>query len=223
MKISLIISLFPLSVRAFAPSFRNSATFVRSSTAIGSANAEAVAEAMAITKKFGARSKEAAAAWDAIEEMDAADNSAAYKGGVSDDECATSESAACKNYMEKVQMLGAMLDENRFRVENIKKLTSEVQSVRIAAPAAASSTVDPVAMKNVLAEAREAAKKFGDASAEARLAWETVEEVASSDRSGALGGGIEDECLVEALEACEALEELNRAVQVASSSDRFSG
>jgi len=65
MKISLIISLFPLSVRAFAPSFRNSATFVRSSTAIGSANAEAVAEAMAITKKFGARSKEAAAAWDA--------------------------------------------------------------------------------------------------------------------------------------------------------------
>ena len=42
--------------------------------------------------------------------------------------------------------------------------------------------------------------------------WETVEEIASSDVSEATKGSLEEECLVEAIEACEAIEALQNAL-----------
>eukprot|EP00587_Corethron_hystrix_P012557 CAMPEP_0113322360 /NCGR_PEP_ID=MMETSP0010_2-20120614/15556_1 /TAXON_ID=216773 ORGANISM="Corethron hystrix, Strain 308" /NCGR_SAMPLE_ID=MMETSP0010_2 /ASSEMBLY_ACC=CAM_ASM_000155 /LENGTH=180 /DNA_ID=CAMNT_0000180839 /DNA_START=26 /DNA_END=568 /DNA_ORIENTATION=- /assembly_acc=CAM_ASM_000155 len=180
---------------------------------MSAASADAVAEAMAATKKYGAQSPEAASAWDAVEEMDAADNSVAY----------SKVNIDTRDFKEKIDMLGKLLEENKANVENIKKLTSEVQAVKIQSTASVGATVDPTIMKSVLKEAREAEESFGKDSSQARVAWEAVEEVASSDMSGSLISSIEDECLVEALEACEALEELNRAVQVSSSVDRFSG
>ena len=49
---------------------------------------------------------------------------------------------------------------------------------------------------------------------EAALAWETVEEIAAASNAPALGGKLTDECLVEAIEACEALDELNKALNL---------
>jgi len=206
MKFSLILSLLPLGIQAFAPAVRNSPAFTRSSTAVFAADAVTVAEALAISKKFGAQSKEAASAWDAVEEMDAADNSAAY----------SADSTNTDEYKEKVKLLALLLEESQAKIQSIKTLTEEVKAVQIVDAPSARSTVDPAAMKSVLKEAQEAEKKFGKDSTEAMVAWDIVEEVASSDRSGAIGGSIEDECLVEALEACEALEELNRAVKAVS-------
>jgi len=239
MKFSLILSLLPLGIQAFAPAVRNSPAFTRSSTAVFAADAVTVAEALAISKKFGAQSKEAASAWDAgkiilffkilypvlivstprslpfaplsffygpVEEMDAADNSAAY----------SADSTNTEEYKEKVKLLALLLEESQAKIQSIKSLTEEVKAVQIVDAPSAVSSVDPAVMKSVLKEAQEAEKKFGKDSTEAMVAWDIVEEVASSDRSGAIGGSIEDECLVEALEACEALEELNRAVKAVS-------
>jgi len=206
MKFSLILSLLPLGIQAFAPAVRNSPAFTRSSTAVFAADAVTVAEALAISKKFGAQSKEAASAWDAVEEMDAADNSAAY----------SADSTNTDEYKEKVKLLALLLEESQAKIQSIKTLTEEVKAVQIVDTPSARSSVDPAAMKSVLKEAQEAEKKFGKDSTEAMVAWDIVEEVASSDRSGMIGGSIEDECLVEALEACEALEELNRAVKAVS-------
>jgi hypothetical protein len=61
-------------------------------------------------------------------------------------------------------------------------------------------------MRNALKEAKAATEKFGKDSNEAKLAWETVEEIASSDVSEAIKGSLEDECLVDTIEACEAIE-----------------
>merc|ERR1719356_1207 len=48
---------------------------------------------------------------------------------------------------------------------------------------------------DAVTKALEASKKFGAASKEARLAWETVEEIDSSDNSAAYSGGINvEEC-----------------------------
>ena len=55
---------------------------------------------------------------------------------------------------------------------------------------------------------------YGPSSTEAKLAWETVEEVASSDLSNALGGRLGDDCELEQSEACVALDELNQALQL---------
>lgn len=203
MNFSLILSLLPLGIQAFVPAIRSSPAFTRSSTVIFAADAVTVAEALAISKKFGGQSKEAAAAWDAVEEMDASDNSAAY----------SADSTNTEEYKEKVKLLALLLEESEAKIQSIKTLTEEVKAVQIVDVASARSSVDPTLMKSVLKDAQEAEEKFGKESTEAAVAWDIVEEVASSDRSGAIGGSIEDECLVEALEACEALEELNRAVK----------
>lgn len=68
-------------------------------------------------------------------------------------------------------------------------------------------------LKEALASAKSITDKHGIQSAEARVAWETVEEIASaSERNDALGGKLSaEECLVDAaMEACAALNELNR-------------
>ena len=101
-----------------------------------------------------------------------------------------------------------------------------------AAHSVAPKVVKPVKLPNVeqqsaapynprLQEALGAAKRMtaehGIRSPEARVAWETVEEIASAgERSDALGAKLNtDECLAEvAEEACAALEELNRALKL---------
>lgn len=47
-------------------------------------------------------------------------------------------------------------------------------------------------------EAMKITDKFGSTSAEARLAWETVEEIDASDNSAASAGSLNDECEVDA-------------------------
>ena len=54
--------------------------------------------------------------------------------------------------------------------------------------------------------------EYGRASKEARLAWEEVEEIASSGLENAMGEDMTVECLVEAAEHCLALEELDRFI-----------
>lgn len=69
----------------------------------------------------------------------------------------------------------------------------------------------------LIAEAMKISEKFGAQSVEARLAWETVEELNASDNSVASMGSLADECEVEAVsqecvEYGEALEELQELV-----------
>jgi hypothetical protein len=74
-------------------------------------------------------------------------------------------------------------------------------------------------MKAAIAEAQAAGEKFGKSSSEAILAWETVEEIASSDNSVVVGATLDEECLVEAIESCNALEELSRVINLEKNSD----
>ena len=94
----------------------------------------------------------------------------------------------------------------------------EIQAVKIkeAAPAPG---VDSPALQKALKSAKATTDTFGSESAEAKVAWAEVEEVASASNSNALGGMLGDECLVETIEACEALEELQRAIHVTTNTD----
>jgi len=180
-------------------------------------SADAVNAALETSKKYGATSKEARLAWEEVEEMDSSDNSVAYSGGVTDDECDTdAANEKCKEYEEKKQSLAELLQENKEKLNAMKTLVQEVQSMKLPMPATSSSSaVDVTMIKDLIAKATEASDKFGNDSNEAKLAWENVEEVSASDNSAPTQPDLEELCLVEAIEACEALEELGRVIALA--------
>jgi hypothetical protein len=103
----------------------------------------------------------------------------------------------------------------REQVESIKQVTEQIAAIKISPPAAWNDEHSPNPMFAVaLSEAKAMTEKFGVDSKEARLAWETLEEIAGNDDSVVMKKAIdaEEECLVEMIEACEAMEELNRAL-----------
>mmetsp|Transcript_25114 Transcript_25114/g.35179 ORF Transcript_25114/g.35179 Transcript_25114/m.35179 type:complete len:99 (-) Transcript_25114:90-386(-) len=93
----------------------------------------------------------------------------------------------------------------------MKSLANDIQALKIPATEGRSGKDSPQ-LRAAMEYAKECSSKFGATSPEARVAWAEVEEIGSGGYMEALGGMITDECLVETLEACEALDELDRAV-----------
>jgi len=193
MKLILIAAL-ATSAAAFAPSQSG-----RNSVALRAAGSAEIEAALAASKKYGATSKEARVLWDIVEEMDASDNSAAFKPAVEDAE-----------YESKVKALSQMLTKTKDELDQVRKLADELKGVKIAAAPSSSGQASPDqtdATKSALAAARAATEEHGMDSVEAKLAWETVEEIAAAATDGeASKASLDEECLIELIEGCEALE-----------------
>jgi hypothetical protein len=172
---------------------------------------EYVAAALEASKKYGATSKEAQIAWETVEEMDSADNSNAYTGGMP------------AEYKEKLAELSRMIEtEAPKKLETIKNLASEITAIKLANPERIAGSDSPL-LRQALDEAKKATEEFGVESSEAKLAWESVEEIASASNDNAMGVNLVDECLVEQIEACQGLEELSRVLNLESGGSRYSG
>jgi len=202
-----ILPLFLIAATASA--FSTARFAVRQPTLLRSkADASAaIKEALAASEEFGAASPQARVAWDIVEEIGSADNSSAFAGGVSDEE------SIGREYQEKLSALADLLEENMAKIKEVSTLASDIQSFKLVQPEPMPVT-DTTAMRAALAEAKEAAEKFGTDSIEARLAWETVEEIASSGKGEESRPSLYDVCLSETLAACEALGELSKAVEL---------
>uniref|UniRef100_A0A7S4I4P3 CP12 domain-containing protein n=1 Tax=Odontella aurita TaxID=265563 RepID=A0A7S4I4P3_9STRA len=175
-------------------------------------SSDAVKAAMEASEKFGSQSKEARLAWEAVEEVDASDNSAAVKGGINEAECLVDDpDKACEEYFEKLAELSELISEQLPKIDKVKTLAAEVKKVNLSKPESKKGGDSP-AMRKALAEAKEATEEFGISSPQAKLAWESLEEIASSDLSEATKGTLDEECLVETIEACEAIEELQQVL-----------
>jgi hypothetical protein len=99
-------------------------------------------------------------------------------------------------------------------MDRIKELALDIRAVKLAEPPKGSGQDSP-ALQAALKKAKAISAEKGSDSPEAKLAWEEVEEVAAASNENALGGMLlEDECLVETIEACEAIMELQRALMV---------
>ena len=196
-----IIAALASSAAAFAP-----VPSARVNTALQAAGSDAIEAALEASKKYGPTSKEARVLWDIVEEMDAADNSAAYKPAVVD-----------KEYEDKVKALGQMLTKTKDELDMMKSLAEELKGVKLAKPPTSSSSThsssDDSALKEALAAAQCAWEEFGKDSTEAKLAWETVEEIAASAGDNeATHASLDEECLIELIEGCEALEKFKTAL-----------
>ncbi|KAG7354650.1 CP12 domain containing protein [Nitzschia inconspicua] len=210
MKTSLVFAIFAATTNGFAPistTHRATSLFDRVDTS------DLIKEALDISKKFGAASPEARLAWEAVEEVDASDNSVATKGSLADECDIYDLSKACEEYADKMAELKSLIRAQTSTAAALKEMVSEVKKVKLTIPEVKPGMPSPQ-LQVALAEAKKITAEKGIDSPEARVAWETVEEISAADNSVALGAGLTaDECLVDAaVEACEALEELNRVM-----------
>ena len=112
----------------------------------------------------------------------------------------------------ELQKLGEL---QRDHIDSVKHITEQIRAVKIGGPklGSADRLHNPI-LDHALTEAKAMTDKHGVLSPESKLAWEALEHIASDDLSEAMKGAIDanDECFVEMVEACEAIEELNRAL-----------
>lgn len=130
-------------------------------------------------------------------------NSVAYKPVVLDPE-----------YEAKVKALAQMLTKTKDELDMVRKLASELKGVKLATPEGRTAVpAYPKNMASALKAAKDATEKHGVSSTEAKLAWETVEEIAASSTDDeATKSPLDEECLVELIEGCEALEKFKAAL-----------
>jgi hypothetical protein len=133
-----------------------------------------------------------------------------------DVECEVSEvTPKCEEYGRFLDELFTIRDSLGEKQSNKKaSLAETLKMVKLGKPESA-----PVVSSTELTVALEAAKaataEHGVTSVEARLAWETYEEIASSGLGNAVGINLAEECSVEAgQDACKAMEELERVMPV---------
>jgi len=207
-------------VEVFSSTFEsddeNISSTVETSTTMVAPKADAtslIEEATRISKEFGPTSPEARLAWEAVEEVNASDNSVATMGSL-DDECEVENiTQECLEYGEALEELQELIASTSSPDFAAQELASQVNPVKLQAPETGAGQPS-FQLEKALVEARTITSEKGLASPEAAIAWETVEQIAASGNSNALGGSLStDECFVEAAkEACEALEELHKIV-----------
>jgi hypothetical protein len=121
--------------------------------------------------------------------------------------------------LELAEIVSSMNREQAVKLQKMKALAEAMKNIKMGS-GSGKSTPASAQVKAALAAAKATTEKFGAVSPEAKLAWETLEEIASSDNSEAMAGALsEEECSIEetAMEACMALEELNRVLGVQDS------
>merc|ERR1712154_93820 len=139
-------------------------------------SSDAVKAAMEASEKYGATSPEARVLWEVVEEMDASGRQSEAVKGSLEDECEINEDAsiteACADYDEKMDELASLVSEYAPALDKLKELTKDLSNMKIGPSSSSSRKGDSPELKAAIAE-------FGVDSSEAKLAWETVEEVAS--------------------------------------------
>lgn len=135
-----------------------------------------------------------------------------------DAECAVIEdgtmSPSCAEYENFLTELYS-LREQFTKKENKKfSLVDTMKLIKIEPPKSASVVSSPELTK-ALEAAKAATAEHGITSPEARLAWETYEDIAASGLDNAMGVSLTEECSLDAgEEACKAIEELERLMPV---------
>jgi pantoate kinase len=136
-----------------------------------------------------------------------------------DEECAVQEevSLECMEFGTWIDKMTVMRDLIGTMDKSSKyKAASVLKNIKLHTPqSAVSENANRPELDRALAEARLATETHGITSSEAKLAWETYEEIAASGTANAMGTNLMDECSLEVgQEACQAMEELERVMPV---------
>mmetsp|Transcript_15420 Transcript_15420/g.24983 ORF Transcript_15420/g.24983 Transcript_15420/m.24983 type:complete len:242 (-) Transcript_15420:3-728(-) len=209
MKIAFTAAILSLatSSKAFSPAshFRTTSSRTRTTfptTQLGYVSSDETAEeslvvkeAMEISRKYGPSSPEARIAWEVVDEIShASDNREVMKKSL-DDECEIDDDASllssnkdCLEYAEKLYQLDQLIRDNSMSssakkplevkdVPRIQLQDSTAKATQVAESTTGSSHPDVIA---AIENAKRITNEHGIDSAQARVAWEVVEELASS-------------------------------------------
>lgn len=144
------------------------------------------------------------------------ENSAAMAASL-DEECDVVEEPSddCLEYGQQLDELYALLASTGSSNTPAASILEPLQDLPVpSTPGVPGANSD--AIQTALQKAQAATKEFGSTSVEARLAWETLEELNASGLENAMGAGLDTEnCSVEeqATQACEALEALQQVLE----------
>ena len=173
------------------------------------ANSKNIRAAMEATEMYGPTSAEARLAWETVEEFDARDNTAAFEGKNEYRWTDQQIEEANAEIYASLQMIQQRTENLVYNQSQMKDVAAELQAIKLTPPEKKPAPQIP-GLWDAKLKARAVSQQYGNASAEARLAWEEVEEIASAGLENAMGEDMTEQCLVEAAEACLALEELGR-------------
>jgi pimeloyl-CoA synthetase len=117
------------------------------------------------------------------------------------------------DYNEKLKELAEKIKAQQPAMAILNGMADEIKAVKLSAPKS-SIGAPSKELQEAMATAKQLTEEKGVTSSAAQVAWDIVEEIAASGSGNAMGGMMtEEECLVDAaVEACEALEELSRAL-----------
>mmetsp|Transcript_21525 Transcript_21525/g.24529 ORF Transcript_21525/g.24529 Transcript_21525/m.24529 type:complete len:223 (-) Transcript_21525:166-834(-) len=211
-----LVALLPL-VSAFAPTqigIRNNRIALNAEARPDTS--ELIQKALEASKEFGASSSEARLAWETVEEMDASKRTSNVSAGVNAESCEVEDepSQECLDYGEKMELLAKLIAKAGPTVSRAKDLALDLKKIKLTGVDMPVGESNP-AISEALKVAKDVTEEFGADSKEAKLAWEDLEEISSaSEASAALGGTLDDECLTEMVEACEAMEEVTRVLNL---------
>jgi hypothetical protein len=181
-------------------------------------NSQNIRAAIEATERYGIDSPAARLAWEVVEEFDARSNdSAAYTPNESNQ---LSEEQMSNAYAELQYTLQTMKRRKMVFQQNeqlMNAVATELQAIKLAPPNKKPAPKIP-GLWDAKLKARAISQQFGNFSVEAKLAWEEVEEIASAGLENALGDSWTDQTcdLAQAAEACMALEELERFMDLES-------
>jgi len=144
--------------------------------------------------------------------------SEASKGSLNEEcEATDKPTAECVDYGKFLDELYILRDAIS-PSESAKKssLVDTLKNIKLTTPTAqASEFSNSPELDKALANARAATALYGVTAPEAKLAWETYEEIASSGTGNSIGVNLMEECSLESgLDACKAMEELERVMPV---------
>lgn len=117
-----------------------------------------------------------------------------------------------KQFLElKVKELAKKQKEH---IDNVKLVTDQIRAIKLSPPPSSDEHQFNPIMDQAITEAKLMTEKHGIESSQAKLAWETLEDIAGADVSETMKAAIDadEECLIEMTQACEALDELNRTL-----------
>jgi hypothetical protein len=131
-----------------------------------------------------------------------------------DQQCLTEEevSKACVEYSNRMSELEQTIQTIAPKMRELQSMADEMKAIKLKVQESQPGADSPE-LREAVKRAQLASKETGAASPEAKVAWAEVEEIASTGLSNAMGTRLDEECLVEsAMEACMALDELNRVL-----------
>jgi len=126
-------------------------------------------------------------AWDIVEELDASDNSAAYKilpsrtVGPNNDDNRDDDHA--DDYRNQIRAFAALLTETKDKLAEMRHLAQQLKELELTDPTLTSLGTDPAAegIRRALAAAKAAQDVHGPHSPEADAAWDALEGCVNDD------------------------------------------